>query len=131
MDKYFSPTYDPRLDVTLDSVTDTSTGLIGEGWDAMLDVVKARKAEKEEKKEAEWLAKVERKRERERVRREREQRREERGGEGAKRVRERIEDEVVVVHGPGFTKKDEGMMGMSYVKRGETRSWDLGKETPT
>ena len=50
MDKYFSPTYDPRLDYTLTDVTDPSTGLIAEGafdgWDRMLETVRARKEDK-------------------------------------------------------------------------------------
>lgn len=50
MDKYFTADYDPRLDVSLDNLTDPSTGLIGEGnfdeWSAMLDLLKTRRQEK-------------------------------------------------------------------------------------
>lgn len=50
MDKYFTQDYDPRLDVSLDTLTDPSTGLIGEGnfdeWSAMLDILKIRRQEK-------------------------------------------------------------------------------------
>ena len=50
MDKYFSASYDPRLDVSVNDLTDASTGLIGEGnfdqWSQMIEILKIRKEEK-------------------------------------------------------------------------------------
>ncbi|KAL7342134.1 hypothetical protein BJY59DRAFT_647536 [Rhodotorula toruloides] len=126
MDRYFSENYDPRLDYSLDDVTDRSTGLIAEGafdtWDRMLDVVKARK---EDKKEKELREKLERKAERDRIRKEREERRKRkrRHGSGSDSS---SEEEV----GPRYDPKS-GLMEMQYAKKGKTREWDLGKETPT
>ncbi|KAH8919093.1 hypothetical protein BT69DRAFT_1285144 [Atractiella rhizophila] len=54
MDKYFSSSYDPRLDINLDDLTDPTTGFVAEGayatWDNMLELLKIRKEEKAEKK---------------------------------------------------------------------------------
>ena len=55
MDKYFEEGYDPRLDVApLAAPQVPATGLINnaefEGWDAMLELLKQRKEDKEEKK---------------------------------------------------------------------------------
>ncbi|EGU11202.1 hypothetical protein RTG_03009 [Rhodotorula toruloides ATCC 204091] len=126
MDRYFSENYDPRLDYSLDDVTDRSTGLIAEGafdtWDRMLDVVKARK---EDKKEKELREKLERKAERDRIRKEREERRKRKRRHGSDSDGS-SEDEV----GPRYDPKSE-LMDMQYAKKGKTREWDLGKETPT
>lgn len=50
MDKYFKADYDPRLDVSMESLTDPNTGLIGEGnfdeWSNMLEILKIRRQEK-------------------------------------------------------------------------------------
>ena len=58
MDKYFESSYDPRLDVApLAMPTIPSTGLISDaefaGWDAMLEVIRQRREDKEEKKRVE------------------------------------------------------------------------------
>ena len=123
MDKYFSSSYDPALDFTLDDVTDKSTGLVGpggfDGWDRMLDSVKARK---EDKRAREAREKAERRAERERVRKEREDKRRRRRGE----TLSESEDEV----GPKYDPKS-GLMDMQYSRAGKTREWDKGKETPT
>ena len=55
MDKYFEASYDPRLDVAPLSVpTIPATGLISDaefaGWDAMLEVIRLRRQDKEDKK---------------------------------------------------------------------------------
>ncbi len=55
MDKYFDSTYDPRLDVApLSMPTIPATGLISdaefEGWDAMLEIIRMRRQDKEDKK---------------------------------------------------------------------------------
>lgn len=60
MDKYFEDSYDPRLDVTALSVpTVPKTGLINnseyEAWDAMLELLRQRREDKEEKKRLEKL----------------------------------------------------------------------------
>ena len=55
MDKYFEESYDPRLDVApLALPTIPATGLISDaefaGWDAMLEIIKLRRQDKEDKK---------------------------------------------------------------------------------
>ena len=55
MDKYFEASYDPRLDVTPLAVpTIPATGLISDaefaGWDAMLEVIRLRRQDREDKK---------------------------------------------------------------------------------
>ena len=55
MDKYFDSSYDPRLDVApLAMPTIPATGLISDaefaGWDAMLEVIRLRRQDKEDKK---------------------------------------------------------------------------------
>lgn len=55
MDRYFEDTYDPRLDVApLALPAIPATGLISDaefaGWDAMLEVIRQRREDKEEKK---------------------------------------------------------------------------------
>ncbi len=55
MDKYFDSSYDPRLDVApLAAPTIPATGLISdaefEGWDAMLEIIRMRRQDKEDKK---------------------------------------------------------------------------------
>lgn len=60
MDKYFEESYDPRLDVAPLSVPQVpATGLINnadfEDWDAMLELIRIRREDKEEKKRLERL----------------------------------------------------------------------------
>ena len=60
MDKYFEDSYDPRLDVAPLSVPQVpATGLINnadfEGWDAMLELLRVRREDKEERKRMERL----------------------------------------------------------------------------
>ena len=55
MDRYFEDSYDPRLDVApLAAPTIPATGLISDaefaGWDAMLEVIRLRRQDKEDKK---------------------------------------------------------------------------------
>jgi hypothetical protein len=147
MDKYFSPTYDPRLDYTLTDVTDPSTGLIAEGafdgWDRMLETVRARKEDKSNSNRAtregrEEREKSERRKERERRRAEREERRRKRkrrkGGDAAS-DEEDSHDGASDNDGDrssyGASRGGGGVMDVKYVKRGKAREWDLGKETPT
>lgn len=119
MDKYFSSSYDPRLDISLESVTDSTTGLIAsgayEGWDKMLNLVKERKEEKEARKERERREKDVRKAERDKVRRGREKKKRRRSGDSASSDSESDQQGKV-------------MMGMTgYAKKGGTREWDQGK----
>ncbi|KAA1064982.1 hypothetical protein PGT21_020842 [Puccinia graminis f. sp. tritici] len=55
MDKYFSATYDPRLDVNLEDITDPQTGLITGGnyedWEQILGQMKAKRELKAHEKE--------------------------------------------------------------------------------
>jgi hypothetical protein len=60
MDKYFEENYDPRLDVAPLSVPKVpATGLINnadfEGWDRMLELIRLKREDKEEKKRMERL----------------------------------------------------------------------------
>ena len=118
MDKYFSPTYDPLLDIAHTTVP--STGLLHEessfeNWNNMLEILRERK---EEKKLKSIKDKAERKEQREVVREERKSRKE---GKGV------ISPDLVL--GGGSTGSGSGLMdmGSSYTKRGGTREWDMGK----
>ncbi len=58
MDKYFESSYDPRFDVApLVPPSIPATGLISDaefaGWDAMLEVIRQRREDKEDKKRLE------------------------------------------------------------------------------
>jgi len=60
MDKYFDEGYDPRFDVAPLAVPQVpATGLINnadfEGWDAMLELIRLRREDKEEKRRLERL----------------------------------------------------------------------------
>ncbi|EGG00194.1 uncharacterized protein MELLADRAFT_118120 [Melampsora larici-populina 98AG31] len=82
MDKYFSPAYDPRLDISLEELTDNKTGLIAEGvyddWDQILKQFKDQKEQKRREKERESEERRERKERRRKRREERTRRRRER-----------------------------------------------------
>lgn len=58
MDKYFEESYDPRLDIAPLSVPNVpATGLVSDaefaGWDAMLEIIRRRREDKEDKKRLE------------------------------------------------------------------------------
>ncbi|KAG6880822.1 hypothetical protein C0993_004191, partial [Termitomyces sp. T159_Od127] len=60
MDKYFEESYDPRLDVAPLAVPRVpATGLVSDaeyaGWDAMLELLRVRREDKEEKRRRERL----------------------------------------------------------------------------
>jgi len=112
MDKYFEPSYDPRLDVAPLSLPKVpATGLVSdaefEAWDAMLELIKIRREDKEDKKRMERL------------------------GISTK-------DKSVK---KGLTSSSSGVadrwgqevsiMDIQYKKRGSVREWDMGKESPT
>ena len=103
MDKYFETDYDPRLDVAPLAVpTIPSTGLISdaefEGWDAMLEVIRQRREDKEEKKRLDrWGITPDKDKKT-------------KSGSGA------------------GTSEGVDIMSIEYKKRGAVREWDLGKE---
>ncbi|KAI8451900.1 hypothetical protein BY996DRAFT_8395547 [Phakopsora pachyrhizi] len=79
MDKYFSSDYDPRLDVSLDDITDPSTQLINsennlDDWNILLDHLRQKNEERKREKEAKKIMKLE-KRQRKEERREQRQKR--------------------------------------------------------
>ncbi|CAE6414387.1 unnamed protein product [Rhizoctonia solani] len=113
MDKYFAPSYDPRLDV--EQPTMNKSGLLEgpqwDGWEGMLELMRLRAQDKEEKK-----------------RREREDR--EKDKFDRKRAKEKgvsNTTSTTVLEPTG----EIGLMDMKYKKRGAVKEWDLAKETPT
>lgn len=114
MDKYFEETYDPRLDVTPLSTTPNipATGLINdaefEGWDAMLELIKLRRQDKEDRKRLERLGLVDKK---------------DKKGKGKEKVKTGVVESASVINGSGGS-----ILDIEYKKRGTVREWDLGKE---
>jgi hypothetical protein len=114
MDRYFEESYDPRLDVApLAMPTVPSTGLINnaefEGWDAMLELLKQRQQDKEDRKRLEKMG----------------------------LSKEEIKKSILsgTVERAGESKMNErwnaggvSVMDIQYKKRGTVREWDLGKE---
>jgi hypothetical protein len=110
MDKYFEESYDPRLDVApLSAVPKVpSTGLIDssefEGWDAMLELIRMRREDKEEKKRMERMG-----------------------------LGKEMKDKKGKASGAGSANDrwqggSESIMEIEYKKRGSVREWDMGKE---
>ena len=113
MDRYFEESYDPRLDVApLAAPKVPATGLIDntefEGWDAMLELIRARREDKEEKKRMERLGLLPK-------------------AKGKSKKNGPILDSSLAVAdrwgGDGVT-----VMDIEYKKRGTVREWDVGKE---
>lgn len=105
MDKYFESGYDPRFDVAPLALPEVpSTGLIPDadyaGWDAMLDLIRARREDKEEKKRLE------------------------RWGIGKDTEKEKGRKSSGDKYGSG----ELDIMSIEYKKKGSVREWDLGKE---
>ena len=105
MDKYFEESYDPHLDVEpLPLPTIPATGLISdaefEGWDAMLELIKLRRQDREDKKALE------------------------RAGIPAKRSK----SGAVVASHPDVVDTGSSIMNIEYSKKGTVREWDMGKE---
>jgi len=107
MDKYFAESYDPRLDIAPLAVPKIpATGLISdaefEGWDAMLELIKLRREDKEEKKRMERL------------------------GISTKDLKGKdkktTSDKWDLSGGAG------SIMDIEYKKKGSVREWDMGKE---
>lgn len=106
MDKYFESTYDPRLDVAPLSLPEVpATGLIPDadyaGWDAMLDLIRIRREDKEEKKRLE------------------------RWGVSKDKDKGKKSDSS---GGDKYGSGELDVMTIEYNKRGSVREWDLGKE---
>ncbi|KAG5644158.1 hypothetical protein DXG03_009053 [Asterophora parasitica] len=107
MDKYFEESYDPRLDVAPLAVPKVpATGLINnaefEGWDAMLELLRVRREDKEEKKRMERLGITKDK------------------GKDKKGASDSVGDR--------WNAEGVSIMEIEYKKRGAVREWDLGKE---
>jgi len=118
MDKYFETSYDPRLDITpLVAPSIPATGLINsaefEGWDAMLELIKQRRADKADRKRLERLGLVEK------------------SGKEKKKGKSKVEGLGVAGTLAGWSTGGDGLMDIEYKKRGSVREWDLGKESPT
>lgn len=105
MDKYFDSAYDPRLDVAPLSLPNVpKTGMIDDaefaGWDAMLEIIRQRREDKEDKKRLErW---------------------------GVGKDKDKGKDKKS--EASGWTEGGLNIMDIEYKKRGSVREWDMGKE---
>ena len=143
MDKYFTTTYNPALDVSFDDLTDPSTGLIGEGnfseWDKMLHVLKKRKEDKvfgvtraREEERDRQLYKLEKKKRKE----EREIRRALRKDKKRKKKRTHSDDSDSSDTSVGPKMRSEApkeadtirVGEYEYGRKGTVRAWDMGKD---
>jgi len=120
MDKYFEASYDPRLDVApLVAPSIPSTGLLNsaefEGWDAMLELIKQKRADKVERKRLERLGLVEKSG----------------SGKEKKKGKSKVAELGVAGTLAGWSEGGDGLMDIEYKKRGSVREWDLGKASPT
>jgi len=106
MDKYFEESYDPRLDVApLTVPVVPATVLINnaefEGWDAMLELLRQRREDKEEKRRLERL------------------------GYSKDEIHKYVTTGSV---SDRWNAAGTSVMDIEYKKRGTVREWDLGKE---
>jgi hypothetical protein len=110
MDKYFEESYDPRLDVAplMAAPKVPTTGLIGssefEGWDAMLELIRMRREDKEEKKRLERM------------------------GLGKETKEKKGQASGVASINDRWQAGSENIMEIEYKKKGSVREWDMGKE---
>lgn len=111
MDRYFEESYDPRLDVApLSAPKVPATGLINntefEGWDAMLELIRVRKEDKEEKKRLDRL--------------------------GLSKEKVKVKKNSTISSSAAVADRwsSEGVsvLDIEYKKRGSVREWDLGKD---
>jgi len=114
MDKYFEESYDPRLDVApLTAPHVPATGLINnaefEGWDAMLELIRLRREDREEKKMLERLGLTK---------------------EKTKSSSSSSSKAPISSSAANDRWSGEGLniMQIEYNKRGAVREWDMGKE---
>lgn len=118
MDKYFEESYDPRLDVApLSAPQIPATGLISDaefaGWDAMLELLRVRQQDREDRKALEKL------------------------GLSSKEIKERQKGASKSSKTSAAGTSSEAaarwggdaasVMDIEYTKRGAVREWDLGK----
>ncbi|KAF8634969.1 hypothetical protein AX15_000693 [Amanita polypyramis BW_CC] len=115
MDKYFDESYDPRLDVAPLTVPQVpATGLINnaeyESWDAMLELIRLRERDREEKKRLERFGLL-------------------------PKVKTKSRKGSVVISSNAASDRWNGqstsIMDIEYTKRGTVREWDLGKDGAT
>ena len=104
MDKYFEESYKPHLDVEpLPLPTIPTTSLISDaefgGWDAMLELIKLRRQDKEDKKALERV------------------------GISSKRIK----SGAIVANHPDVNA-GPNTMNLEYKKQGVVIEWDMGKE---
>ena len=111
MDRYFEESYDPRLDVApLSAPKVPATGLINnaefEGWDAMLELIRVRREDKEEKKRLDRL--------------------------GLSKEKVKVKKNASISSSAAVADRwsSEGVsvLDIEYKKRGSVREWDVGKE---
>lgn len=117
MDRYFTDTYDPRLDTAALNKKPKvpKEGLIPdeefEGWDAMLEVIQLRRKDKEEKKRLEILY----------------------GVESTKKKKKKKGDklqlswETVEKKRQALSERVPDIMDIRYQSKGGVREWDMGK----
>jgi hypothetical protein len=113
MDKYFEESYDPRFDVAPLAKTPNvpATGLVGgdgefDGWDAMLELIRMRREDKEERRRLERLGLVDK------------------VSSSSKKKKKGKSTAMAEVVGKGAS----GIMEIEYTKKGAVREWDMGKE---
>ena len=111
MDRYFEESYDPRLDVApLSAPKVPATGLINnaefEGWDAMLELIRVRREDKEEKKRLDRLGLS-----KEKV-----------------KIKKNLSISSSVAVADRWSSEGVSVLDIEYNKRGSVREWDLGKE---
>lgn len=111
MDRYFEESYDPRLDVApLTAPKVPATGLISnaefESWDAMLELIRLRKEDKDEKKRLERL--------------------------GLTKEKVKVKKNVLINSSAAVADRwsavGVSILDIEYKKRGSVREWDVGKE---
>lgn len=102
MDKYFSSSYDPRLDVapTLTAPDSLIPPDAFDNWNYMLEVVRKRREEKEERKRLEKLH-----------------------GKDSKKKKKESQAESL------RSAEMNELLSMQYTKRGGVREWDEGKDS--
>jgi len=115
MDRYFSESYDPRLDtVPLNKKPSVpKDGLIPaedfEGWDAMLELIELRRQDKAEKKRSGLLD----------INDARKKKKSDRPLE--------LAWEAVEKKRQALSEKEPGVMDIRYQTKGSVREWDMGK----
>lgn len=126
MDKYFEESYDPRLDVAPLSVPNVpKTGLINEaeygGWDAMLELLRQRQRDKEEKKMLERMG----------ISTSSSSSSKDKKKKLASSSSANASSSAAVSSAAAASRwgdETASIMDIEYTRRGAVREWDLGKE---